>query len=270
MDLAHTYWLEELKQSDSKIQKLDDIMLSLVKFYFVTLFSVVTAGITLYNYHFFDNRESWLFWIFVPSFFFGVVTLVVMRSMTTRYTNLETTRNQISEWFIHGEVKNEFKNFGTPFSPFYSLMSWLVIGNFFVGIYFAFPVLRSSAVSTVFWILLGLAIAGIFSSVVLASLNSARRKARDAVRRSNIAQLRVALELYHDEHGHYPISGIFQDVLQMLQPYLNRPISDPLADSKRLYEYHSADGVDYAVSFELEDDGVVTVNSNTDLNGNAQ
>lgn len=45
------------------------------------------------------------------------------------------------------------------------------------------------------------------SSIVLAALSSARAKARDMVRLSDLKQLQIALEMYRVENGHYPISG---------------------------------------------------------------
>lgn len=60
---------------------------------------------------------------------------------------------------------------------------------------------------TLIELLVVIAIIGILSSVVLASLNSARLKARDAQRLSEVRQLQTALELYYNENGHYPISA---------------------------------------------------------------
>ncbi len=58
---------------------------------------------------------------------------------------------------------------------------------------------------TLIELLVVIAIIGILSSVVLASLNSARRKGRDARRISDIKQLQLALELYYDNNGsEYP------------------------------------------------------------------
>jgi len=58
---------------------------------------------------------------------------------------------------------------------------------------------------TLIELLVVIAIIGILSSVVLASLNSARAKARDAKRISDIKQIQLALEMYYDEHdGVYP------------------------------------------------------------------
>jgi general secretion pathway protein G len=57
---------------------------------------------------------------------------------------------------------------------------------------------------TLIELLVVIAIIGILSSVVLASLNSARTKARDTRRVSDLKQIQVALELYYDANSKYP------------------------------------------------------------------
>lgn len=57
---------------------------------------------------------------------------------------------------------------------------------------------------TLIELLVVIAIIGVLSSVVLASLNSARLKARDARRVSDAQEVRKALELYYDDYGRYP------------------------------------------------------------------
>lgn len=57
---------------------------------------------------------------------------------------------------------------------------------------------------TLIELLVVIAIIGVLASVVLASLNSARSKARDAKRRQDMKQLQLALEFYRDKYGYYP------------------------------------------------------------------
>ncbi len=57
---------------------------------------------------------------------------------------------------------------------------------------------------TLIELLVVIAIIGILSSVVLASLSTARQKARDATRISDIKNVQLALELYYDGTQSYP------------------------------------------------------------------
>lgn len=59
---------------------------------------------------------------------------------------------------------------------------------------------------TLIELLVVIAIIGILSSVVLASLNSARQKGRDARRISDVKQLQLALELNYDASQTYPLA----------------------------------------------------------------
>jgi|SRR3989344_674863 len=60
---------------------------------------------------------------------------------------------------------------------------------------------------TLIELLVVIAIIGLLSSIVLASLNSARAKARDSSRKSELKALQIALELYYTDNGQYPASG---------------------------------------------------------------
>jgi prepilin-type N-terminal cleavage/methylation domain-containing protein len=57
---------------------------------------------------------------------------------------------------------------------------------------------------TLIELLVVISIIGLLSSVVLASLNTARAKARDAQRMTDLKQIQIAIEAYHSQNGVYP------------------------------------------------------------------
>ncbi len=60
---------------------------------------------------------------------------------------------------------------------------------------------------TLIELLVVIAIIGVLASVVLASVNTARSKSRDARRIADFGQIRLALEFYYDKYGAYPGPG---------------------------------------------------------------
>ena len=85
----------------------------------------------------------------------------------------------------------------------------------------------SKAGFTLIELLVVIAIIGILSSVVLASLNSARRKGRDSRRISDVKQLQLALELFYDNN-----SSEYPDALSSLAPtYISVVSTDPQSGS---------------------------------------
>jgi len=106
---------------------------------------------------------------------------------------------------------------------------------------------------TLIELLVVIAIIGLLSSVILASLSSARMKARDAKRLSDMRQVMIALELYYSDNGKYPISDYDGcggwDVGNQSYPFLNgklgtnmlKPPVDPIATGNcsgyRYYRY---------------------------------
>ena len=69
------------------------------------------------------------------------------------------------------------------------------------------PRARSLTGFTIIEVLVVLFIIGLLSSMILASLSDARVKARDARRKADLQQVRLALELYYSEYGSYLVSG---------------------------------------------------------------
>ncbi len=62
---------------------------------------------------------------------------------------------------------------------------------------------------TLIELLVVISIISLLSSVVLSSLNSARSKARDALRKEDLTQVRNALALYYLDNGAYPAGTFF-------------------------------------------------------------
>lgn len=60
---------------------------------------------------------------------------------------------------------------------------------------------------TLIELLVVIAIIGVLASTVLASINTARAKSRDARRVADIRQISLALELYYDTNGSYPVAA---------------------------------------------------------------
>lgn len=124
---------------------------------------------------------------------------------------------------------------------------------------------------TLIELLVVIAIIGVLASVVVVSINSAREKARDNRRMQDIVQIRTALELYHSDHGHYPIiatgwtsfnapsyvnNGIINpnasSLAEALRPYLRSGPTDPkgptVSDAGYLYRSNSpTSGKDYCI-----------------------
>ncbi|HEU5114184.1 MAG TPA: type II secretion system protein [Candidatus Paceibacterota bacterium] len=99
---------------------------------------------------------------------------------------------------------------------------------------------------TLIELLVVIAIIGLMSSIVLASLNTARSKARDAYRLAQVTEIQRALEMYYNDYGQYPASGgavspnngwsnsgdsSWAALQTALQPYLSTAPHDPQENS---------------------------------------
>lgn len=109
-------------------------------------------------------------------------------------------------------------------------------------------------------IFFGIAIIGILASIVLASLNSARIKSRDARRISDIKQIQLALELYYNDYLEYPTS------LSQLKPkYKQDGLTDP--SNQASYNYtNCVDGSNYHLGASLEEEKNLYLSTDEDVN----
>ncbi len=99
---------------------------------------------------------------------------------------------------------------------------------------------------TLIELLVVISIIGLLSSVVLASLNSARAKARDAKRMSDLGEIQKALEFYYDKYGSYP-AGVYSTTgystdmatLPIAPEFISRVPVDPV-NTNGSYGYYYA------------------------------
>lgn len=95
-------------------------------------------------------------------------------------------------------------------------------------------------------VMVSISIIVMLASVLLASWSSAREKAQDSRRITELQQLKFALELYHNDHGHYPREsegangkiGEGAGVDTMLAPYLSAIPVDPAGPNNPTYYYY--------------------------------
>lgn len=107
---------------------------------------------------------------------------------------------------------------------------------------------------TLIELLVVIAIIGILSAVVLASLNDARAKARDAKRLSDMRTIHTALAAYYADNGRYPVTtwvSSFDTVWETgglgtaLEPYLPTLPVDPTNTNTG----HAYNGGNYTYSY---------------------
>lgn len=146
---------------------------------------------------------------------------------------------------------------------------------------------------TLIELLVVISIIGILSSFSVVALNSARIKARDALRKGDMAQLRTALNMYYDDNFQYPecdsanwdpnwdesagddpmgsspangascyntvlspfLSGGSRPIMPIMPKDPKNKTNDENVDSTFLYRYISnSDGTQYAIIYYLEED----------------
>mgnify|MGYP001580527353 CR=1 FL=1 len=117
---------------------------------------------------------------------------------------------------------------------------------------------------TLIELLVVIAIIGILSSVVLASLNSARTKSRDAKRVSDIKQLQLALEFYFDSNGGYPSAINIANLVTAPNNFIATIPTDPVGGGSYLYTPIGTGCTSYHIGATLEDTGHSVLDSDSD------
>lgn len=100
---------------------------------------------------------------------------------------------------------------------------------------------------TLIELLVVISIIGILVALSLFGFANARQNGRDAQRKSDLEQIRSALEFYKSEEGDYPTTGNLDD---LETDYISSVPEDPI--STQSYEY-SSDGLTYTLCATLED-----------------
>lgn len=118
---------------------------------------------------------------------------------------------------------------------------------------------------TLIELLVVIAIIGILSSVILANMSSARSKALDTKRKSDLVQLRNAIETYFIDNGSYPstnsqwygvsvnggsrtVSGANEYIPGLTPKYISKLPTDPRGDTSGWSGFlYNSDGVIYKI-----------------------
>lgn len=118
-------------------------------------------------------------------------------------------------------------------------------------------------------LLVVIAIIGLLSTLAVVSLGSARTKARDARRISDIRQIQTALELYFATNSQYPAeatavvlgdanhevlsdAGFTDSASATGDTYLQVPLQIPTGLTDQDYTYTSTSAEEYTITFEIE------------------
>jgi len=106
---------------------------------------------------------------------------------------------------------------------------------------------------TLIELLVVIAIIGILATIVLVSLNTARSKARDVRRISDLRQLALALEMYYDDNSTYPVQATCVDIATPLAALATGGYMGALPADPGTYTYsYLGSATEYVLKAQLE------------------
>mgnify|MGYP001581026150 FL=1 len=88
---------------------------------------------------------------------------------------------------------------------------------------------------TLIELLVVIAIIGVLASIVLASLNTARKKSRDTRRVADMSQARLALELFYDSNRRYPDTATGNGTALLVPTFIASWPTDPILGTGYTY-----------------------------------
>lgn len=129
---------------------------------------------------------------------------------------------------------------------------------------------------TLIELLVVIAIIGVLSTIVLVSLNTARQKARDVRRVSDMRQVALALEMYYDSNTAYPSdAGVDNDEWGIMDAalegggFVTSVPTDPVGTNAYVYHSNGAgvnNAQEYVLGAILEDTSHSALDSDLDVN----
>jgi len=130
---------------------------------------------------------------------------------------------------------------------------------------------RSARGFTLIELLVVIAIIGMLASIILASLNTARIKSRNARRLADLKEIQTALELYFSDHNQYPdLSGTGQVavtnatlVADLVPAYISVISDDPLGGAYHYVYKSTTGGTFYCLGATYEGSGAPPSSCNT-------
>lgn len=213
--------------NESRLHHTSDSILTITKFYFVTVFAISTIVATLYNYDILDDVEQMItFFILLPLLIFGFTIYFSLKKLMIEADYWVGRRNESASSLLFGGTKEYYPAFSHALSPFVSLIRIIVYCNALFFVIQAVPFIREAQG----WVVIGITavitavvVFGILSTIAVVALNSAREKSRDSRRVADIKQIQVALELYFADQAQYPVKG------SQKKPFIIDKASSPLS-----------------------------------------